>query len=128
MPAPQFRPWAVSWSAEPMFLPRCRDQRGRAGSGSLLPPHSHRWKACCNPCLKRTVKLVSNATTHLSTVRTAVGFFPPQIILVLSSTFLQGSLGGTISHNQIKSYMTTASFYRQKNTLDGFRIYSILEG
>lgn len=79
------------------------------------PPHSHRWKACCNPRLKRTVKLVSNATKHLSTVWTAVDFFPPQTILFLSSTFLQGRLGRTISHNQIKSFMTTASFYREKN-------------
>ena len=49
--------------------------RSRVGSASLLLRIRHRWKACCNPRLKQTVKLVSNATKHLTTVWTVVVFF-----------------------------------------------------
>lgn len=49
---------------------------------SLLLRIRHRWKACCNRCLKQTVKLVSNATKHLPTVWTAVLFFQNHLVFV----------------------------------------------
>lgn len=55
---------------------------GAVQSAVLLLSIRHRWKACCNRCLKQTVKLVSNATKHLPTVWTAVLFFQNHLVFV----------------------------------------------
>lgn len=72
-----------------MFLLPC-------GAGSVRPLGTD-GKHVAITCPTQTVKLVSNATRHLSTVWTVVLFFSKPSCFCLAS--LQGSSRVTISHN-----------------------------